>query len=779
MTQSVPNKNTYPPLDIEQAKALGLPADDWTKAADDMGRPPNELEVRILARIWDEEVSRKSSRRFLQTLPRTGEHVVNSGNLRVGMVEIGEGLSLAVRVESNNRMAHLEPWSGAAFAASSSLEQVRAVGAEPLAFAAALRIGSPEVTENYLLVRRMVESLGRFANVSGVPLSAEDLFFHSRFDGGSMVTSCAVGLVRTPLHPRKPETGSPLLYIGLPTGPDGLKSSDGLTGSAATSLRLKYPEAFYSQQLGAALEEAMQRKLLNDVVDVTSGGLAYAAFELSRRLGMGVRFDSSRIPVRGGLNHSRSVLLSESGCRLLGVTSKGTHRELGEIFQAWGIDLIVVGEVLEGDGVEFQWQHHLVGSIPTKLPLGEGVERTFELLKYPPMLRKKHVGDDESSKRPRLARDKDVTEWDLIRKQAPIPTAAESSGPLPAPENLPDLWVDMLADPNLCSRRLFFQRFDQEIGARAIRPGECPAALLRIGDSERGLALSSSGWSLYMEGDPYLGAVHGVATTLRRLASVGARPVCVAGALHFGDPDKHRDISAFSEAARGFGDTCRHWEIPIISDVVTFHNGTDVTPTLPTPQIFMLGVVENLSQVPGIAFRRVGDRVFLLGETRDEVGCSEYASYYHDRLGGSVPDIDFDRERRGTELIRELVASGHLCSAHTLSLGGLAIALTEACLMREKAIGATVLMHDTEQKMRADTLLFSETSGRYLISFRESDEAFIRSKCAEANLPITGEGLVGGKAMKLEGALTCEVPIATARRIWSAGFDHLLGGDIE
>jgi len=294
---------------------------------------------------------------------------------------------------------------------------------------------------------------------------------------------------------------------------------------------------------------------------------------------------------------------------------------------------------------------------------------------------------------------------------------------------------------------------------------------------ERGLASVSSSFPLYMDEDPYLGTVQAVAAAMRALASVGAKPIGLADGLNFGNPDKHREISAFSEAVRGLGDACRVWGIPIVSDSVSLYNGSESNPILPTPSLVMFGLIEDLSKSVGAGFKRSADKIFLLGTTRDEIGCSEYLFYCHERMIGAVPDIDFETELSVCSLVRSLVERQLIVSSHTLGLGGLGIALAESCLLREKALGASLIVRLPEPHLgpvRTDSLLFSESAGRFLVSFREENEQQLRELCQAAKVPITAEGTVGGKSIRLEGALKCELPLSTAKRIWEGGLNHIL-----
>lgn len=800
----------YPPVDQAYAEAVGIDEIEWERIVDRLGRPPNHFECSIFASLWSEEVSNKSSSSLLDTIRREQPDVINVPGSQVGLVEVGDGQYLALRIVHNNHQTQLEPNYGAQTAIDQSLEELATVGARPLGIMTLLRFGAHDLVKNQRLFQGVVEGIGGYGNRFGSPIIGGELYFHKRYNKGLVVNSGAIGLVNNDhaFHQVEVPFRSPVLYVGSPTGRDGLPTQDveqeDLIRASKTAEKLiKISDPLLANRMISACAEAVEAGVLQEIVAVGAGGLAVATFDMARRVNRPILLDIDRIPLRGRQElKPLETILSESSERLLVVTRREHHRPLTQIFHKWDLTSVKVGEVNDADGIEFYWNHYIAADIPFQFAIGGAVEKTIEVVKFPPMLKRRDGSTDQADqirKRKRKVED----EWSLVREVA-LAQEMDDDKEIECPKNLEDVWLDLLADPNLCSRKAMYELFDQVVGANTVvRPGG-DAAVLRLradkdsdrseqeeqGEdpdqgphmSHRGLAFTLDSNSLYVSMEPYLGTVQTIAEGMRNLAATGARPVALAHCLNFGHAENYKEISDLSEAIRGLGDASHIWKIPILSENVSLGNGTDGTPTLPTPAVLMAGLIKDVRNVCTVGFRRRGDVILLLGLTKNEIGCSEYANYTHKRVNRLVPDIDFDVEKKVCSLVVDLIDDQLLCSAHDLSGGGLAVALTESCMAGRKPIGARFTVDpqvfetpNGPVPLRRDAALFSESSGRFLISCDSAKEEEIRNRCAEQDIPITGRGEVGGKMVAIDGAVEVELPISTTYRLWMHRMEHLLG----
>lgn len=790
-------KKDLPAVDFKFAQGLGLNEEEWDKILEALGRDPNEVECSIFSALWSENYSQKSCQSFLKTLSRQGDTVVRVPGARVGAVDIGDGDVLVFRVFENNMSAHFEPTEGAKAAGAQVIDEMLTLGAKPVACVNLMRLGELSVIETQLRLRELFSGLATFSNAAGVPMLGGDIFFHASYDR-SMILNCgALGVVRKDalLSPESHDFGCPILMIGAATGSDGLPKKHVAEFDEETRSWTKqgvYADPVMIGRMYEGISAALRAGVLLDVVDIEVGGIATACFELAKRAGTGLRFDLERVRVRSADMAPKDILLSESLHRALAVVAKGRHRAVSDILERYGLKATLVGEMLDTDDVIVSWHHHEVASVPYSFAREGLIEKEFELSKFPPMLRKQNFREQQGSSKQGRTKTGKGDEWTMLRDAPMLQQQAKEEGIFELPAQLDDAWVDLLADPNLCSKHLLFEQFDHLLrGNTILRAGSDAAVIrldtqeasgtstekLKLGKSKKGLAVTIDANVLYLKVDPYLGTVQTVAEGMRNLAAVGAKPVAIAHCMNFGNPNLHKDISNLSEALRGLGDACRAWEIPVLSDAVSLFNGTEQSPVLGTPSVMTIGVMSDVMKSCSSFFKKSGDRVLLLGTTKNELGCSEYGYYCHHAVAGAVPDIDFEWEKKVCELVRSLVEEGVLQSAHDVSSGGIALSLVECSVSGPKALGASLTLDQTlpVDEFRADALLFSETSGRFVVSCDPEQESAVRAKCEAVGVSITGVGEVGGKFIRVEGAVECSVPVATAKRIWRDGLNHVFG----
>ncbi len=791
----VPSRQKYPPVDAAHAKSVGISEEEWAKILQGVGREPNEYECLVFAVLWSEKCSNKSSALMLQTAYRQGHHVVRIPAALAGVVDIGLDEAVAISFEHNNLYVLHDQYQGAQSALANVTQRLNTVGAKPVAYLNFVRLGPMERSENQLQLRETLAGLSDYANRIGVPVVGGDLAFHPRYEGTALLGSVAVGFAprERVFQPTETELGSPVLYVGAKTEYAGLlmehqfKTEEG-EKATEKKFHIKFSDPFFSHELGSLIREAQKRGLVNFVGVIGDGGLCKAPFDLANALNSGVRIDLDRVPCVMEDPTPNQLLLSETGDRYIMLATKERYRELTDMFSEAGYRTQQIGELVDTDDVEFQWKHQAMAVVPYAFASGETIETHFELVKFPPMLKNRSFDDEEDDEPEMLNKPRrdEKDDWGKLLGATEARNKKIKRRDRNVEGSLEDVWIDLLADPNLCSRGAIIKTFDQGLSGDVVIPNGGDAAVIRIKRDtertadrpERGIAVAIDCAGLYGLRDAYLAAVHSVAEGMRNLAATGAYPVCAAQCFSYGNPHDHKDVSEFSEATRGLSDACRVWDIPLVSDSISLYNKSDANNFLGAPVAAVVGIVSDVANACSIEFKDKGDKILLLGNTRNEVGCTEYLSYYHKRIAGMLPDINFSVEKLASELVCELIQRRLLKSAHDCSIGGLALALTECCVSRGRSIGASVALEALEDKgqpLPHEAYLFAETTSRFLISCSPDKEAEVRELCAEFGVPISGSGEVGGKQIKVSGVISAGVPVKTATRIWSDGLNYVLG----
>ncbi|MDD2943830.1 MAG: AIR synthase-related protein, partial [bacterium] len=569
-------------------------------------------------------------------------------------------------------------------------------------------------------------------------------------------------------------SGDILLLLGEKSRPasPSITRQEKLTSDVGSVL-LRSSNPFYSARLAGAVRELVADGTTAQPVVVHAGGIMRAVLELCRRADRVVRVDVERMPRADSQMHARELLLSESGNRVVFIMSKDAYAASTATLRKWKVDATVIGEVIDGEGVQFCWNHRTVADIPLKRFLVTDVKREFELVEFPPMVKPTHK---IRNRLPQL-------EPQGGRRTA-LAIEDEGKASFPVPEYLPDAWIDMLADPNLCSRRYLGNIIQSPEYIRSVA-GERDAHVFPdwtrldrdMSAAVPGVATALVGESLYMKSDAYLGTVHAVAEALRRLAAVGARPSALVGALSFGDPSKYRHLCDLAEATRALSDVGRVWGLSLLTEDLNLAIGVHGGGDLPTPGILAIGEVSDCRvSVPG-GFVADGDVVLVLGTTLNEIACSEYARYYKHDLSSIIPELNFSSEENVRSVILTLVEKGLLQSAHSVGKGGIAVALAECCLIRpEEPIGANLFLALTfdPREYRADAVLFSETPGRFVVSCKKEHQAEIERICKQSSITISGKGDVGGRKIVMEGAVDLSLPLTTALKVWTNRLRNIL-----
>jgi phosphoribosylformylglycinamidine synthase II len=747
-------------------RALGLTDEELDGIRERLGRDPNDLELAMFSVMWSEHCSYKSSRPLLRTLPTQGEGVVAGPGENAGVVSIGDGLAVAFKIESHNHPSSVEPYQGAATGVGGILRDIFTMGARPIAVLDALRFGDPSDARTRHLVDGVVRGVGGYGNCVGVPTVGGELVFDPSYAGNPLVNVMAIGLLeeRHLTRAAAPGPGNLAVLFGSSTGRDGIGGASVLAsatfGDEEPSKRpsVQVGDPFAEKLLIEASLELIERGLVVGLQDLGAAGITCAVSETADRAGTGIEVDLGAIPRREPGMAPFEVMISESQERMLAIVEPARLEAVLEICRRWGLPAAVIGRVTDDGDVSVHDGGAELARIPAAALTSDAI--VHERLASPP----------------------------ARRRAAPAPGA-----PSVASDQLPERGMDpgavlvaLLGSPNLASRRPVFEQYDSTVGTlTATGPGR-GAAVLRVRGTTKALVATTDANATVGAFDPWLGAAMSVAEATRNVSITGARPLGVTNCLNFGDPTRPEAFWQLQEAVRGLGDACRAMGLPVTGGNVSLYNESPRTAILPTPEIGVVGLLDDVGRLAGPAFVTAGDAVVLVGEAGPGLGGSEYA-----RLAGAAtedgpPSLDLAREIAVQRFVREAIDRGLVASAQDVAGGGLAVALAECAAW--SGLGAHVRV-PVASSPAVD--LFGESPSRLVLSARPEHAAALVLLARQHGLPVERVGSVGGERLIVElagagatGAAeergsdvadAIDVRISDLRHAWDHGLARALG----
>ena len=643
---------TEPAVTPELAAAHGLKPDEYARILTLIGRTPSFTELGIFSAMWNEHCSYKSSRVHLRKLPTKAPWVIRGPGENAGVIDIGDGDACVFKMESHNHPSFIEPYQGAATGVGGILRDVFTMGARPIACLNLLRFGRPSHPKTRRLVAGVVAGVGGYGNSFGVPTVGGSTEFDASYDGNILVNAMAVGLARTDsiFYSAAAGVGNPIVYLGSKTGRDGIHGATMASASFEEDAEEKRPtvqvgDPFSEKLLLEACLELMASGAVIAIQDMGAAGLTSSAVEMGAKGNLGIELDLDAVPCREEGMTAYEMMLSESQERMLMVLKPELEEQAEAIFKKWGLDFAIVGRTT--DTLRFVVKHQ--GEVKVDLPI-------------------KELGDEA----PLYDRP-----WTQTPKQPAI-DAASIKSPLSNREAL----LKLLATPNLCSKRWVWEQYDHLILGNSVRPPGGDAAVVRVKEGPKGLALTTDVTARYCAADPYEGGKQAVAESWRNITVRGATPLALTDNLNFGNPERPEYMGQFVGCLEGIGEAARALDFPIVSGNVSLYNETQGAGILPTPAIGGVGLIADVAKAAQTGFARDGDAILLIGETKGWLGQSAYAHDLCGRTDGAPPPVDLAAERRNGDFVRGLILSGRVSAAHDLSDGGLAVALAEMALSR-------------------------------------------------------------------------------------------------
>jgi phosphoribosylformylglycinamidine synthase subunit PurL len=733
----IPNE---PKITAELVAEHGLKPDEYQRLLDLIGRPPTFTELGIFSAMWNEHCSYKSSRIHLRTLPTKAPWVIQGPGENAGVIDIGDGLAVVFKMESHNHPSFIEPYQGATTGVGGILRDVFTMGARPIACLDFLRFGDPAHPRTRELVAGVVAGIGGYGNSFGVPTVGGSVGFHRRYDGNCLVNAMAVGLAEADkiFYAKATGVGKPIVYLGSKTGRDGIHGATMASAEFGADSQEKRPtvqvgDPFSEKLLLEACLEIMAKDCVIAIQDMGAAGLTCSAVEMGAKGDLGVLLDLDRVPCREEGMSAYEMMLSESQERMLMVLKPEKEAEAEAIFRKWGLDFAVVGETTPDQ--RFVVRHG--GAVMVDLPIKELGDEA-------PLYDRPHV---ETPKQP-------------------IVKAADVTPPMTTGEAL----VRLIGSPDLCSKRWVWEQYDHVIlGNTVQRPGG-DAAVVRVAEGPKALALTTDVTPRYCEADPVEGGKQAVAEAWRNLTAVGARPLAATDNLNFGNPERPETMGQLVGCIRGIGEACRALDFPIVSGNVSLYNETNGRAILPTPSIGGVGLIDDFKKSATLAFKAAGQAILLVGEATGWLGQSLYLRDICGREEGAPPPVDLAAERRNGDFVRALIAEGLVSAVHDLSDGGLLVALAEMAMA--SGIGAALDDALLGTQLAAHAFWFGEEQGRYIVT-ASAPEALI-ARAAAAGVPLRRIGTTGGDALTPKG----ERPILVAelRQAFESWLPAYMGG---
>lgn len=750
------------PFTPAEIASEGIKPEEYDEIVSRLGRHPNKAELGMFGVMWSEHCCYKNSRPLLSGFPTEGERVLVGPGENAGVVDMGDGLHLAFKIESHNHPSAIEPFQGAATGVGGILRDIFTMGARPIAILNSLRFGNLDNPQTRRIFNGVVEGISHYGNCVGVPTVGGEVYFDKAYAGNPLVNAMALGLMETEeiIKSGAYGIGNPVLYVGSTTGRDGMggasfASAELTDDSMDDRPAVQVGDPFTEKSLIEACLEAFKTGAVAAAQDMGAAGLTCSTAEMAEKGGVGVLLDLDKIPVRETGMVPYEYLLSESQERMLFVAHKGREQELIDIFHRWGLQAVVAGEVIEEPIVKIMFQGEVAAQMPASALSDDTPIYHRELMAEPPEYAHKAAA------------------WSIES----IPTCDEKGidG-----KSWNEVLLTLLDVPTIASKKWIYRQYDHQVqNNTVIFPGGADAAVVRVrpvngkpDDSTIGVAACTDCNPRYVYLNPLEGAKAAVAEAARNLSCVGAEPLAITNNLNFGSPEKPIGYWQLANSCKGISEACRELDTPVTGGNVSLYNETldsngKPTPIYPTPVIGMVGRVENIGKVCGLAFQNAGDRIYLLGtKAAVTLGGSEYLNTIHDTVAGIPPQVDFAIEKAVQKTVRVAIVQGLLSSAHDLAEGGLAVAIAESCIGGK--VGATITVN---AEGRLDERLFGETCGKIVVSVSAENqaawEAHLNANIAD-NWQQIGEVQDSGDLVIASGNTTLiDVSIGAMTKSWS------------
>jgi phosphoribosylformylglycinamidine synthase subunit PurL len=743
------------PITPELIREHNLTTEEYARIEAMLGRVPSFAELGIFSALWSEHCSYKHSKPILKTFPTTGAQVVQGPGENAGVLRLPDGWAVAFKIESHNHPSAVEPYQGAATGAGGILRDVFTMGARPVALLNSLRFGPLDEPRNRYLFAGVVRGIGDYGNCVGVPTLGGEVDFAPGYAGNPLVNAMCVGILREKdlITAAAHGVGNILLAVGSRTGRDGIHGASFASEELTRESERRRPQVqvgdpFTEKLLLEASLELIGSGHIVAIQDMGAAGLTSSSAEMAARGGVGVEIDLSKVPTREPGMTPYEILLSESQERMLVVAKADRVNAVQAIAAKWELEATPIGRVTDDGMYRCTWNGETVVEIP-------GARLIEDCPVYHP----------EAKEDPAIAR---------LRAGQPAPRS-----PLPAPEAT---LLTLLDHPSVASKRWVFEQYDSTVQAGTVIAPGGDAGVIRVRGTDFAIAVTTDCNARYVALDPYEGGKAAVAEAARNVACTGARPLGITDCLNFGSPERPAVFHQFKEACRGIADACRALSTPVTGGNVSFYNESPTGAVDPTPVVGMVGLLTQAERAVSSHARHAGDVVFVLGETRVELGGSALWEVVHGFVGGAPPRVDLDAERRLVELLVAGAEGGLFHSAHDCSQGGLGVALAEVAMggpYADAGFGMDVDLLAYGQRLTANELLFSESQARAVVTCAAERAPAVGTLAREMGVPAHQVGTVGPRdgafRVRLSGGDAIDQTVARLREVYFGGVPRRMG----
>lgn len=708
----------------ETAKKLGLLPEEFDLISKILGRVPNFTELSIYSVMWSEHCSYKNSIVWLKTLPKDGPHMLaKAGEENAGLVDIGDGLACAFKIESHNHPSAIEPYQGAATGVGGINRDIFTMGARPIAQLNSLRFGDINSDKTKWLIKGVVKGIGDYGNAFGIPTVGGEVYFDDSFNVNPLVNAMSVGIVK------KGETvsaisygeGNPVFIVGSSTGKDGIAgaafASKDITEDSAKDLpAVQVGDPFQEKLLLEATLEVITTGAVIGMQDMGAAGITCSTSEMSAKGEHGMEIWLDKVPTRQQGMHPFEILLSESQERMLVVVKKGREEEVKKIFDKWDLNCSQIGVVTKGDRLKYFFHGELVADVPAEsLVLGGGAPIYHREYKEPAY----------------FAESKKFT-TDSVKE----------------PADLKPVMLHLAAHPNLASKRWIYNQYDSMVGTVNMSTNvSSDAAIVNIKGTDKALAMSVDCNSRYVNADPETGCAIAVCEAARNIVCSGGVPSAVTNCLNFGNPYNPEVYWQFVGSIKGMGKACTKLQTPVTGGNVSFYNQSSYEgPVFPTPTIGMIGILEHKSHQTSLNFKNEGDLIYLIGKQVNDLGSSEYVYSYHKIKNTPAPYFNLDEEHALQKSLTSIIRKGLINSAHDCSDGGLFMTLLESGMANDLGVNIK-----SNSSIRKDAFLFGEAQSRVVVSVSEVNKSQFETELKNNGIPFEQLGKVQGKDLVIDG----------------------------
>ncbi|MGP4002948.1 phosphoribosylformylglycinamidine synthase subunit PurL [Streptomyces sp. 8N706] len=727
---------------------LGLKPDEYERIREILGRRPTGAELAMYSVMWSEHCSYKSSKvhlkQFGEKAPENDALLVGIGE-NAGVVDVGQGYAVTFKVESHNHPSYIEPYQGAATGVGGIVRDILAMGARPVAVMDPLRFGAADHPDTRRVLPGVVAGIGGYGNCLGLPNIGGEVVFDSCYQGNPLVNALCVGVMKhEDIHLAKASgSGNKVILYGARTGGDGIGGVSVLASETFDSTgpakrpAVQVGDPFQEKLLIECTLEIFKEDLVAGIQDLGGAGLSCATSELASAGSGGMRVELDTVPLRDATLSPEEILMSESQERMCAIVEPDKVGRFLEICEKWDVIATVIGEVTDGERLEIFWHGEQIVDVPPRTVAHEG-----------PVYQRPYARPD----------------WqDTLQ--------ADDANKLARPANADELREQVLklvASPNQASKSWVTDQYDRFVQGNTVLAQPEDSGMVRVDEeSNLGVAVATDGNGRYAKLDPYTGAQLALAESYRNVAAAGAEPLAISNCLNFGSPEDPAVMWQFAEATRGLADGCLELGTPVTGGNVSLYNQTGETAIHPTPVVAVLGVIDDVNRRTPIGFAEEGQLLYLLGDTKEELGGSAWSQVVHDHLGGLPPAVDLGREKLLAEILISGSRDGMVDAAHDLSDGGLVQALVESCLRGGK--GARIVV---PEGLDPFVLLFSESAGRAVVAVPRSEELRFTDMCGARGLPATRIGVVDGDSLEIQGQFS--IPLAELRESYESTIPALL-----